>query len=795
MQAVINISSEGTRLRPLSCSRCVGMIEICDRAIAHQMVECLKRHGVDEVIFITDYMHEGVKEYFKDGEDFGCRIKYVTSTAGDLALREMEKSLAETFVYASKSVYADFDLSEVVEFHKAKHSFVTVLTSRGINGGIVCDKAGRVTRIEEKRMWNSLFGKQGTGVFIMSRDVVKFLPSKGEAELTESVLPAIVRAGKAVYTKNVRGVCEAVSDVASFMRANLAHLDFIKKTIKGGIKVEEGARVEKGALLEAPCYIGKNAHIHKGAKVGAYTSVGEGSIVGEGVSIKRSIIGKNCHLGRFSALRGCVLDDRVRLGEAVTVYEQAIIGQNTHLENNVTVKSFVKIWPEKTVEAGTIVNQNLMWGQKKRMRLFEKGEIKGIVNVDINPVFCSMLGSVLGLVYDGNEVGISSDGSPVGAMLRDGIVSGLIASGCHVKDFGEQPLPITRRGVAFYMLKGAVCINVRDCGGEDVAHITLLGENGFDMDEKTKLKAEELFEKGNFVYPEASAVSECEYVFEYKIYYLKSIVGYDKKKPLSKKLLVSCGANWGRRLIASAMADFDCPVSMYSPVVDDDLSGIGAFEEAVSAGGFDMGFVLDSRCEKLIVVLPTGRIDDVVYEVITSLIVMKKYNGAKIYVPVTASSAIDRLAEKYSCDVIRTRTTPIEIMRHMSGEEKYLTEEFAFRFDAVAALVLLVEYMAQRGTDLQALLKEVPDVAMAQAVIEMPRCDTEVILANIKSTENVQNAPEGVKIAFDKGWVLIIPDAEKEVFRVVSEGAKAEVARELCDVCVEKLIKAQKNTP
>lgn len=795
MQAVINISSEGTRLRPLSCLRCIGMIEICDKAIAHRMLECLKRHGVDEVIFITDYMHEGVKEYFKDGDNFNCRIKYTTSTSGDLALREIEKSLNETFLYISKSVYADFDLSEVLAFHKAKHSFVTVLTSRGINGGIVCDKMGKVTRIEEKRMWNSLFGKQGTGIFVMNRDAVKFLPSKGEAELTENVLPAIVRAGKAVYTKNVRGICEAVSDVASFMRANIAYLDYVKKVCKGGIKVHEGARVEKGALLEAPCYIGKGAHIHKGAKVGAYTSVGEGSVVCEGVSIKRSIIGKNCHLGRGAALRGCVLDDCVRLGEAVTVYEQAIIGQNTQLENNVTVKSFVRIWPEKTVEEGTVVNQNLMWGQKKRMRLFEKGDIKGIVNVDINPVFCSMLGSVLGLVFDGGEVGISSDGSPAGAMLRDGIVSGLIATGCHVKDFGEQPLPITRRGVAFYMLKGAVCINVKNCGGEDVAHITLLGENGFDMDDETKLKAEELFEKGSFVYPEASAVSECEYVFEYKIYYLKSVVGYDKKKSLSKKLLVSCNANWGRRLIASAMADFGCPVSMYSPAVDDDLSGIREFEEAVSKGGFDMGFVLDARCEKLTVVLPTGRIDDAIYEVLTSLIVMKKYSNAKIYAPVTASSAIDRLAEKYSCDVIRTRTTPVEIMRHMTGEEKYLAEEFAFRFDAVAALVLLVEYLAQNETDLQALLAEVPNVAMAQAVIKMPPCDTDVILANIKSTENVQNVPEGVKIAFDKGWVLIIPDAEKEVFRVVGEGAKAEIARELCDICVEKLIKAQKNTP
>ncbi len=780
MQAVINLSGEGTRLRPLSCKRCAGMLPVCDKSIIKRTIELLKHHGIKDIVIITEYMSHELEEHLKDEE---MSIQFVPSKGNETGFEACSHIADDTFLYMSKVVYTDFDLTEAISFHKKKHAAVTLLLQHSVKEGIITDKDGRVTRIEEKRMWNYLSGEQSTGIYILNRDALDAI-SKGEAS---DAMPSLVRSGLSIYTKNITGMCESIHDFASYMRANFAYLDREKSVYAKGIIVEDGAMVETGAILEGPCYVGRNTHVHKGVKVGAYSILGEGSILLEGANVKRSIIGRGCRIGKNATLRGCVLDGGVKVGEASTVYEQAVIGSDSEIGKSVLVKSFVKIWPEKNIEDGAIVSDNIMWGQKKRLKLYEKGKIEGIVNVDITPVFTALLGECAGMLFEGGEVAVSTDGSPSGAMLRDGIVSGLLGSGCSVKDFGEQPLPITRRGVAFYMFKGAVCINVYDKGGEDVAQITIIGKDGFDVDEEFRQKLERCFEKREFMYPTPGDIKECEYLFEYKLYYLKSIVGYKKKNRKKMKLLLSCPATWGRRLIASAMADFSCNVSMYAPP-GGEATQPGAFREAIMLGGFDMGFILDSKCEKLTLVTPDCIIDEETYEALTSLIIMKKYSGTKIFVPDTASSVIDLLGEKYSCEIIRTKTAPVEIMRHMSGEEKSLSEQFVFRFDAVAAVILLVDYLSCEGMGISQLLEEIPPVNMSKEVVNIPKGEVDFIMSRIHEMEGAADSQDGVKITFDKGWVLVIPDMEKEVFHVVSEGANGEFARELCDFCVSKIM-------
>ncbi len=783
MQAVINISDEGVRLRPLSCVRNGALLNVGSLTIIEHMIRLLGKSGVTKALVICSYMSEGVGAYFKVAESFGVEVELLKTSSECDALKACAEKINEDFIYFSKPVYADFDLSAAVEFHKKKKAFVTVVAEQGIQEGIVSDKTGRVTRVEENRIWSSIAGEQGVGIYIMRPSATEYMTG---GDFTRNTLGEIVRSGKAVYIKAMHGIFESTGDVAAYMRACFTFLEEMKKTANGGICVAEGAVVEKGALLEVPCYIGEGAHIHKGAKIGAFSLIGAGCVVSEGASIKRSIISKDCRIGAFATLRGCIFDEEVHVGRDTTVYEQAIVGRRSNIGSDVLIKSFVKIWPEKTIEKGVIVSENIMWGQKKRSKLFEDGRIRGVVNVDITPLFCTLLGSVAGRVFNSGEVGISTDDSASGAMLRDAVAAGLTGAGCSVKDFGEQPLPITRRAAMFYSLKGAVCISVHSVSGEDVAEISIIGKQGFDIDPDTEQKLEELFEKGDVVYPEAKSIKECEYVFEYKLYYLKSIVDYKKEKRRGMKMLLSCPATWGRRLIASAMADFSCPVSMYEGDCES-REGQRAFADAVKMGAFDIGFMLDSKCERLYIARNGQIMSEDMYEALYSLIVMKKYPGARIYVPAAGSSVVDTMAEKYGCTVVRTKSTSLEIMRHMAGREEYLSEQFVFRFDAVGSVILIMDYLTAEGLDIGELLNEIPLIAMEKTLIEIPEGKLSDILDKIYDMPEASDAAEGVKITFDKGWVVVIPDVEKEVFKVVSEGASMEIARELCDFCIRKI--------
>ncbi len=783
MQAVVNAFDEGVRLRPLSCIKNGILLEIGNLTIAEHIMKLLVAGKVTKVTFICGYMAENVMDYLKDANSFGIEVECFAAENEDTALSCCAEQIKEDFVYFAKGVYADFDLGNAIEFHKKNRSFLTVLTNPGMHGGFISDKTGRVTRIEERQLWNSLSGEQGIGIYILNHKAAEYAV---KGEFSHEALGETVRSGKVVYTKAVTGACESINDVASYMRGCTLFLENMKKTECAGICVSEGAVVEKGAILETPCFIGNGAHVHKGAKIGAFTLIGENSVVCEGASIKRCVISKNCHIGAFATLRGCVFDEKVHCGRNTTVYEQAIVGKASVIGPEVLVKSFVKIWPEKTIEKGSVVAENIMWGQKKRSGLFENGLIKGVVNVDITPLFCTLLGSVAGKVFQMGEVGIATDDSASGAMLRDAVTAGLLGAGCSVKDFGEQPLPITRRGTAFYALQGAVCISVHSCNGEDVAEITLLGKNGFDLEEKMQQSMEELFEKGDIVYPEAKGINQVECVFEFKLHYLKSLVGYSKAERMPMKVLVCANAPWGRRLIISALADFSSSVSIFDGKCETRKDS-EAFAKATAAGKFDVGFMLDGRCEKLSIVSGGKLLDDNTYEALCALIVMKKYENAKIYVPVTSSSAIDIMAEKYAATVIRTKTTPLAIMKQMAGRDKHISEQFIFRFDAVGSVILLMDYLTKEKLSMESLLAEIPTVATNSVVLECTDRNFDELLEKIYTLPTSAEMPEGVKITFDKGWVVVIPDTKKEAFHMVSDAVSMEVAKELCDLCIKQI--------
>lgn len=785
MQAVINASGEGTRMRPLSSVNPPFMLSILDKPLIKRTLEGLKKHSVRDILIITGYMGENIKNALGDGKEMGLRIRYIPALFTDGVLKAYSHLLQKEFIYISRPVYSFVNYTRLMDYHRRKGAYVTVASSLSTGDNMTVSKEGVVTKIGEKQLWSRISkGENGLGIYLLNKDIVHYIPEETNVELCENIFPAIIRSGKSIYAHNF-GEGEAIWDLSSYMRSGFLCLDKRREGATG-IIIEEGAIVEKGALLETPCYIGKNAHIHKGAKIGAYSIVGKNTTILERVTIKRGIVGEGCRIEENASLRGCVVDNDCRIGENSCVYEQAVIGQGSRIGKNCVVKSFVKVWPEKETEDNVTLWENIMWGQRKRKKLFENGVIEGTVNVDITPRFATMLGECIGFVSCMGDVGISTDGSPAAFMIREGIVAGLTGQGARVTDFGEQPLAITRRAVMFYMLKAAVVINVFQHGSEERANITIIWEEGVDIDENIRARLEELYEKGEFLYPESKNIREAEYHFEYKLYYLKSIISSGGNKNMPMKILLHCPTPWGRRLITSAMSDFCSTVCIYHP--HNAFFEKQKFEQAVRDGGFNIGFILDEKCESLTVALPEkGILKKEAYEALCALIVMKKYHDAKIFVPVTASSAVEKLAKIHGATVVRTKSSSENMMKHLSGKEEYLSDQFVFRYDGVGAAIKLVEFITERSISPKELLGQLPPIEMAREDVRVQE-NARSYMEKMREFEHMEeNNPEGVKIIFDKGWVVVVPDAYKEVFHVVAEGAKAEIAQELCHMCIEKL--------
>lgn len=74
MKAVIMAGGSGTRLRPLTCNLPKPMVPVVGKPMSEHIVNLLKKHKFDDIIFTLHYLPDAIRDYFGDGSDLGVNI-------------------------------------------------------------------------------------------------------------------------------------------------------------------------------------------------------------------------------------------------------------------------------------------------------------------------------------------------------------------------------------------------------------------------------------------------------------------------------------------------------------------------------------------------------------------------------------------------------------------------------------------------------------------------------------------------------------------------------------------------
>ena len=104
MKAVIMAGGKGTRIASVNSEVPKPMIPLEGKPVLEYQVECLKRQGIREYIFVTGYLGDRIETLFGDGRRFGISVSYIREeyplgTAGALyMLRNMRKIMVDAFV-------------------------------------------------------------------------------------------------------------------------------------------------------------------------------------------------------------------------------------------------------------------------------------------------------------------------------------------------------------------------------------------------------------------------------------------------------------------------------------------------------------------------------------------------------------------------------------------------------------------------------------------------------------------------------------------------------------------------
>src|SRR5512141_2964762 len=163
MKAVIMAGGFGTRIQPLTSSIPKPMIPLFNRPIMLHIVELLKKHDITDLVMLLYHQPMVIKNFFRDGADFGVKITYVTpledlGTAG--AVKFAEKFLDERLLIISGDLLTDFNLKQIIDFHEDNKALATITLTSVKDplqfGVVITDKDKKISQFLEKPGWGEV---------------------------------------------------------------------------------------------------------------------------------------------------------------------------------------------------------------------------------------------------------------------------------------------------------------------------------------------------------------------------------------------------------------------------------------------------------------------------------------------------------------------------------------------------------------------------------------------------------------------------------------------------------------
>lgn len=204
METVIMAGGKGTRISSIASDIPKPMILLCGKPILEYQLECLKLQGFSEIVLIIGHLGRTIKDYFRDGQDFGVKITYIEEgtplgTAGSLYY--LKDVIREDFLLINGDIIFDVDIIRFVNYHREHNAGVTLFTHPNNHpydsGIIITENNGRITgwlHKEDKRQYYK--NRVNAGIHILSHEVFDLFKELRKIDLDRDILKPMISSGR-----------------------------------------------------------------------------------------------------------------------------------------------------------------------------------------------------------------------------------------------------------------------------------------------------------------------------------------------------------------------------------------------------------------------------------------------------------------------------------------------------------------------------------------------------------------------------------------------------------------------
>jgi mannose-1-phosphate guanylyltransferase/phosphomannomutase len=819
MKAVIMAGGFGTRIQPLTCNIPKPMIPLVNRPIMLHIVELLKKHHITDLVILLYHQPSVIKNFFRDGADFGVKITYVTpledmGTAG--AVKCAEKYLDERFLIISGDLLTDFNLKKIIDFHEENKALATITLTSVKDplqfGVVVTDKERRIVQFLEKPGWGEVISDTiNTGIYVLEPEIFKYIPEGENFDFSQDLFPRLLEKQEPLFGLPVKGYWRDIGNTDSYREAHHdifrgrvnVRIDEAKQDLVGkDLRIGGDVRLDDTTQVEGTVVIGDNSQVLRNAQI-KDSVIGRNCTIEAGVKLNRCVIWDNVYVKKGVKITDGVLCNNVSVGQGVVIEEGVIIADDTAIGEEAYIKRDVKVWPKKVIEAGATVTDNLIWGEKWKKSLFEGAMIKGLTNVELTPEFVAKLGCAYGTsLPKGSFVLAGRDAYLASRMLKRSFLGGILSAGVNVRDLKMIPLPMLRYKLKTFGEVGGV--HFRQAHDDPAStEIVFLDADGLDFSSAMGKNVERIFFKENFRrahHMEPGGITELPHVIDYYREGFSRAIDRQALKKANFKVVVDFNHSPAGQILPVILNDLGCEVIGLNAYIDEERGAKKAEEQPASLQQLSKivttleaqaGFWLDPTAERVILVDEAGTVCGPAQHLILMVALMLR-SGAKgsIAVPVSAPSVIELMAHEKRSSVRRTKSSERamieaslspEVVIAGSMDGRFAFPKFQAAFDGMFAIAKTAELVATSGIPLSRLLADTPQRTFLQASLP---CVWELkggIMRKMSEDSLDKEATfiDGIKVHFGEDWALILPDQYLPTIHIFVEAKEQKTAQQL----------------
>lgn len=817
MKAVVMAGGEGSRLRPITVNTPKPLVPVCNRPIMEHIVSLLKRHNVQEIVTTLHYLADEIQGHFGDGSDFGIPIRHSLEdiplgTAG--SVKQAEEFLnSGTFIIISGDALTDCDLTDALRFHKEKGSLATIVLARVSDpsefGIVITEEDGRIQRFLEKPGWSEVFSDTvNTGIYILEPEILARMEPRRNYDWSQDIFPELLEEGQPMFGYVMDGywcdigTLEQYREAQEHLLEGKVDLEVLGTEVSPGIWIGANTTVDDSAQLIAPVCVGSNCRIKRNAQVGPGV-IGDSCLIEDSARVSNSVVWDRCYLGIDTETSGAVLGSRVTLKRESRVEEGAVLGDRCLIDVGSTIRSQVKVWPDKTIERGTKLTMSLVVGNRWRGFLFRELGVAGLSNIEVTPEYATRLGLAFGSQFtEGSRVVVTRDSSRSSRMIKRSLMASLLSSGCQVIDLHGIPVPIFRH---YLMNSRAIAgLSVRKSPGN--TRLTLMEfckETGEYLDRKQERKVESAFFKEDFNRTDSESlgmIEEGEHPTENYIRdFFKCLpaqvqgrrprivvdYGFSSVSPIFPSILAEAGID------AVNLNSFNDARSAprKSEEIQSHLANLGGIVASLNC---DLGVLVTNEGENLHMIDDTGLpvLGNMLFALL-SLLIARSTSGCRIAVPGTVPNRLVEALENAGAQVMKCKSGPRDLMSVARTEQVSLAGNdeggFVFPqlhcgFDAMFALVTIVRHLANLDLKASEVVRDLPDFHSAYRSVP---CAWEAKgrvmrkFGEIRSSQWDVEYFEGIRFYNSKEWVMLLPDSYEPVIHLFAESDDQPTAHAL----------------